>query len=128
MERVWMLWRDCASKLEDYLEFHELNLEDSVNGDEEVVMMDEINSFGETAKRVGNKYIQELSRLNDDRDATTGRSSYIDFGLEMIGLSRLFDTVLKSHVLSRMRPDEHVCLLFSRGARHQDKSTCEDCF
>lgn len=75
--------RDCAHKLEDVLEFHELS-KDHEYEDEEV--RHEVISFTEEVK----KMIEDLSSSpetddDDDDDDAAASSSYIDYGVEMVG-------------------------------------------
>lgn len=79
--------RDCAHRLEDVLQLHELHPQD-----EEV--RQEISFFVERVKNMEKDYIEEEEDDEDEDEAeTSGVPSDTGLVVEMVGVSGLFDTV-----------------------------------
>lgn len=106
---------DLARKLEDILEFYELNhLCSQAENDASLTLMpdvedirEEIIFFAQTAKKIGEDYIEELSKPEPAGDAINSTTN-TDFGVEMVGHSSKFEQI-QEHLLDGMRPDD-LCI------------------
>lgn len=106
--------REAVHKLEASLEFHHSSmlLPEEINGDLELEeVRQEVFSFIEKVKEMGEEYVQELDRKGmpgeeDDfyHDAVLVPSSR-DFGVEMVGSLHEISTI-KKKLLGVLRPDD----------------------